>query len=100
MCNPRRADKLPAIVDYVHDSAGGQAQRIQDHSRGCPVQAPLGRGLLSIISISSCANQIASFESRKRLDGFPRLLLSQPQLVEALQIQPKFRTRTKEMSEA
>jgi hypothetical protein len=100
MCNPRHADKLPAIVDYVNDSAGRQAQRIQDHSRGCPVQAPLGRGLLSIISTSSCANKIAPIEPGKSLDGFAGFLLGKPQFVEALEIQPKFRTCAEKMSEA
>lgn len=48
---------------------------------------------------SSCENQIASFQPWKGLDGFP-CLLSEPQLVQALDIQPKFRTRAEKMSQA
>src|ERR1017187_3391602 len=73
---------------------GGPAKRIQNCSRGCPVQALLGRGF------SSCANEISPFEPGKDLDGSPCLLLSDPQFVKALEIQPKFRTRAKKMSEA
>jgi hypothetical protein len=44
--------------------------------------------------------QVRAFQRAKRLDGFADLLLGQPQVVEALQIQPKLSTRAKEMSQA
>ena len=49
---------------------------------------------------SSCVDQLPSFQSGKRLDGLSRPLLSEPQVVEALQIHPKLSTRAKEMGEA
>src|SRR5271157_1712841 len=48
----------------------------------------------------SCVSEIAPFEPGKGLDGFSCLLLGEPQLVEALEIQPEFRTRAKKMREA
>src|SRR5258707_1150255 len=44
-------------------------------------------------------NWLASFESGKRLDRFSCLLFGEPQIVKALQIQPKLRTGTEEMGE-
>ena len=34
------------------------------------------------------------------LDGFPSLLLGEPQLVKTLQVEPKLRARAEEMGEA
>jgi hypothetical protein len=45
------------------------------------------------------ANKISPFEPGKDLDGSPCFLLSDPQLVKALEIQPKFRARAEKMSE-
>lgn len=45
-------------------------------------------------------SQIAAFELRKSHDGFPRLLLRDPQIVKALEIQPKFSARAEEMAKA
>jgi hypothetical protein len=45
-------------------------------------------------------NQLAPLQPGKRLDGFPGLLFGKPQVVEALQIEPKLRTGAKEVSEA
>ena len=43
-------------------------------------------------------DQFALFERRKGFDGFSCFLLGDPQLVKALQIQPKLGTGAKEMS--
>jgi hypothetical protein len=44
--------------------------------------------------------ELAPFQRGKPLNGFSYLLLGAPQIVKALQVQPKLRTRAKEMSEA
>ena len=50
--------------------------------------------------ILSCVDEPAPFQCGKRLDGFSYLLPGEPEVVEALEIQPKLSTRAKEMSEA
>ena len=42
----------------------------------------------------------AAFKLRKSFDRFPRFLLSDPQVVKALQIQPKLGARAEEVGEA
>ena len=42
----------------------------------------------------------AAFKLRKSSDRFPRFLLSDPQVVKALQIQPKLGARAEEVGEA
>src|SRR5262252_10217256 len=49
---------------------------------------------------SSRVDELPSFQRGKRLDGFSRLLLREPQVIEALQVHPKLGTRAKEMSKA
>jgi hypothetical protein len=66
---------------------------------GAPSKLRLGGDFRSTIPIFSRANQIAPFKPGKGLDGFSCLLLRKPQFVEALEIQPKFRTRAEKMSE-
>src|SRR5262245_17917717 len=43
---------------------------------------------------------LPALERRQRLDSLDRPLLGEPQLVEALQVEPKFGTRAEEMAEA
>lgn len=40
------------------------------------------------------------FQRRQSVDGFPGLLLRHSQFIEPLQVEPKFRTRSEEMSES
>ena len=47
-----------------------------------------------------CVNEGAAFEGWKCLDGFSCLLLSEPQVVKALQVEPKLSTCAKEMGQA
>src|SRR5208282_3755139 len=65
---------------------------------------PLAGGPLKpsfgLSGIISRVNYFAPFKPGKRLDGFSSLLLGEPQLVEALEIQPKLCARTEKMSEA
>jgi hypothetical protein len=44
-------------------------------------------------------NWFESLQFGQRTDGLPRSLLSQPDFIEALQVQPEFRTGAEEMSE-
>jgi hypothetical protein len=45
-------------------------------------------------------DRLVAFQPGEAFDGSPGLLLGQAQIIEALQIEPKLRTRAKEMSEA
>src|SRR5260370_24013783 len=47
-----------------------------------------------------CVDEFAAFQPGQGFDGFAGFLLGEAQIVEILQIEPKLRTRAKEMSEA
>src|SRR5271166_1276741 len=57
-------------------------------------------GLTAFATRFLCSGMCETLEGWQGLDGFAGLLLGKPDLVKALQIQPEFRRRAKEMGEA
>src|SRR5689334_21227240 len=57
-----------------------------------------GTGVKSAHASTSCVHALAVLQGWQDLDRFPRLPLGNPQLVKALQIQPKLRARAEEMT--
>src|SRR5262249_24219039 len=92
------ADALRPIVDVVSDPSAPtnhRTERFAVDDAGSVVLPDLSgaHGLTHIPALPA-------LERRQRPDSLDRPLLGEPQLVEALQVEPKFRTRAEEMAEA
>ena len=58
------------------------------------------QGLRALTDLASCVGRLAVLKGWESLNGLPSFVLSQSQLVEALQIEPELCARSEEMSKA